>query len=221
MINLSVSPNPPINGKQCTITYNCTTSAAEYVRIFVDGSMQKGSNYSPKDSSRFPPNGVFHLTKSVYGGNIVEVRAHNSAGTRIGSDSITLKANSKPINPTYLRISQSGDLTAGQNVTLTWDRGSDPHGSALTYRLFAKYVTIGGTDSEEQLYIGQSLSHSYTIPRDSYKSVRYKIDCKNASSELSPDWRYSDTRNIINNRAPTDPGSVSVTMNHDFREYTR
>ena len=118
--------------------------------------------------------------------------------------------NSAPTNPTSITTTPNQTIHSGETVKISWPAGRDPDGDNILYRLQADYEKIsGGTENVTLVNWKSSLSYSYTIPEGLYKSVSYKVDCKD-DSFTSSGYTHSQELQIINNVSPSIPPSISV-----------
>lgn len=129
--------------------------------------------------------------------------------------------NTPPTNPSSITVSPPNNITPSDSIAISWTQGSDPDGDSITYNVLADYTKLNGSIETLSIYTGSGRSCSDVIPRDTYKSVKYKVRCYDSHGTYSSGYTYSTQITIINNRPPTNPGSVSVNMSQNFREYIR
>lgn len=96
-------------------------------------------------------------------------------------------------------ISVPDPIRAGEATTISWGRASDTNLSG--YELYRSL----DNESYKLIYKGADLSYVDTIPKDDYKTVRYRV--RGYDPYTTGSYRTSDIVQVINNEPPKISGS--------------
>ena len=119
------------------------------------------------------------------------------------SDDGSVTTNTAPTAPPSISVPQT--IYGGSSVTISWGASSDAQGNLEGYIL--ERSTNGGS-SWSQIYQGGGLSTINTVGYGTY-SVMYRVKAYD-SEGLQSGYRTSSQVIVINNTAPTAPGSITV-----------
>lgn len=111
--------------------------------------------------------------------------------------------NTAPSTPGSIMVPAS--VNGGSVITVSWTKSTDSENNLEGY--IVQRSTDGGS-SWTQIYQGSALSTTNSVAFGT-ASVMYRV--KACDSEgLESGWRTSAQRTVLNNRAPTAPGSITV-----------
>lgn len=119
------------------------------------------------------------------------------------TDDGTVTTNTAPSTPPSLTV--PSQINGGSTITLSWGASSDAEGNLEGYK--AERSLDGGT-TWSQVYQGGGTSTTNTVPFGT-ETVMYRIKAYD-SEGLESAWRTSAQVAVINNTAPTVPGSITV-----------
>lgn len=118
---------------------------------------------------------------------------------------ITLKANSAPTPPTTINV-PGGTIYSSTPVDISWSESTDPDGDSVGYELERQ---LDGSGSFTRIYRGSARSYQDTIPAGTHTSVIYRVRAYDSEGNYSS-YCTGPVRFVINNTAPTTPGSITV-----------
>lgn len=119
------------------------------------------------------------------------------------SDNGTITTNTPPTTPAAVTIPET--IHGGKSVTVSWTASTDEQGNLEGYTV--ERSTDGGS-AWAQIYQGGELSTVNTVPFGT-ESVMYRVRAYD-SEGLYSSYRNSAQVTVINNTAPTAPGSITV-----------
>lgn len=119
------------------------------------------------------------------------------------SDDGTVITNTAPSVPSSITV--PAQINGGSTVTISWGTATDAEDNLEGYK--AERSLDGGT-TWMQIYQGSSASATNTVPFGS-ESVMYRVKAYDAEG-LESGWKTSAQVTVINNTAPTVPGSIAV-----------
>ena len=118
-------------------------------------------------------------------------------------DDGTVTTNTAPSTPSSLAV--PSQINGGSTITLSWGAAADAEGNLEGYK--AERSLDGGT-TWSQIYQGGGTSTTNTVPFGT-ETVMYRVKAYD-SEGLESAWRTSAQVAVINNTAPTVPGSITV-----------
>jgi hypothetical protein len=121
------------------------------------------------------------------------------------SDSGEIIINSAPSVPGEIVVPTQ--INGGSSVTISWSASTDAEDNLEGYKV--ERSTDGGS-TWTQIYQGNAQSTTNTVAFGT-ASVMYRVRAYD-SEGLHSGWRTSSNISVINNRAPTAPGSISVPI---------
>ena len=124
------------------------------------------------------------------------------------SDSATFTVvapNSAPNPPSSITV-PGGSIYSSTPVDISWSESTDPDGDRVSYELERQ---LDGSGSFTRIYRGSSRSYRDTIPAGTHTSVIYRVCAYDSKGKYS-DYCTGPVRFVINNTAPTTPGSITV-----------
>lgn len=119
------------------------------------------------------------------------------------SDDGAVTTNTAPVTPSSLTV--PSQINGGSTITLSWGAASDAEGNLEGYK--AERSLDGGT-TWSQIYQGGGTGATNTVPFGA-ETVMYRVKAYD-SEGLESAWRTSAQVTVINNTAPTVPGSITV-----------
>lgn len=119
------------------------------------------------------------------------------------TDDGAVTTNTTPSTPSSLAV--PSQINGGSTITLSWGASSDAEGNLEGYK--AERSLDGGT-TWSQVYQGGGTSTTNTVPFG-IEAVMYRVRAYD-SEGLESAWRTSAQVAVINNTAPTVPGSITV-----------
>lgn len=119
------------------------------------------------------------------------------------SDDGTVTTNTAPATPSSLTV--PSQINGGSTITFSWGAAADAEGNLEGYK--AERSLDGGT-TWSQIYQGGGTSTTNTVPFGT-ETVMYRVKAYD-SEGLESAWRTSAQVTVINNTAPTVPGSITV-----------
>lgn len=119
------------------------------------------------------------------------------------TDDGTVTTNTAPSTPPSLTV--PSQINGGSTITLSWGASSDAEGNLAGYK--AERSLDGGT-TWSQVYQGGGTSTTNIVPFGT-ETVMYRVKAYD-SAGLESAWRTSAQVAVINNTAPTVPGSITV-----------
>ena len=120
----------------------------------------------------------------------------------IGDDGAVV-TNTAPTVPSSITV--PAQINGGNTVTISWGTSTDAEDNLEGYK--AERSLDGGT-TWSQIYQGSAVSATNTVPFGS-ESVMYRVKAYDAEG-LESGWKTSAQATVINNTAPTVPGSITV-----------
>lgn len=123
--------------------------------------------------------------------------------TLLVTDDGSITTNTAPTTPPSISVPQT--IHGGDTITVSWGASSDTQGNLEGYIL--ERSTNGGS-SWSQIYQGSALSTTNTVQFGTY-SVMYRVKAYD-SEGLQSAYKTSSQVTVINNTAPTAPGSITV-----------
>lgn len=119
------------------------------------------------------------------------------------SDDGAVATNTAPATPPSLTV--PSQINGGATITLSWGAAADAEGNLEGYK--AERSLDGGT-TWSQIYQGGGTNTTNTVPFGT-ETVMYRVKAYD-SEGLESTWRTSAQVTVINNTAPTVPGSITV-----------
>lgn len=113
--------------------------------------------------------------------------------------------NVAPNTPSSITVPDT--IRGGEDTSIIWSSSTDPDGNLDGYIVERSY---NGGSSWSQIYQGRSTSTTTTIPFGT-ETVMFRVQAYDTYGEKSG-WRTSETRTVVNNRAPAAPPSISVPL---------
>ncbi len=120
-------------------------------------------------------------------------------------DSGEILSNTAPTMPSSISVPST--INGGSTITISWGASSDVESNLEGYKL--ERSTNGGS-TWSQIYQGGARSTTNTVAFGT-SSVMYRVKAYD-SEGLESGWRTSQSVTVINNHAPTAPGSISVPL---------
>lgn len=121
------------------------------------------------------------------------------------SSPISVIVNSAPTPPSSITV-PGGTLYSSTPVDISWSESTDPDGDSVGYELERQ---LDGSGSFTQIYRGSARSYQDTIPAGTHTSVIYRVRAYDSKGNYSS-YCTGPVRFVINNTAPTTPGSITV-----------
>lgn len=121
------------------------------------------------------------------------------------SSSGEVTVNTAPTTPASLNVPAS--VNGGETITISWPASTDAEGNLEGYKV--ERSTDGGT-TWTQIYQGSAMTTANTVAFGT-ASVMYRVRAYDTEG-LHSGWRTSQSVTVINNLAPTAPGSISVPL---------
>ena len=121
------------------------------------------------------------------------------------SSPISVIVNSAPTPPSSITV-PGGTLYSSTPVDISWSASTDPDGDSVGYELERQ---LDGSGSFTQIYRGSARSYQDTIPAGTHTSVIYRVRAYDSEGNYSS-YCTGPVRFVINNTAPTTPGSITV-----------
>lgn len=110
-----------------------------------------------------------------------------------------------PTAPSSITV-PGGSIYSSTPVNISWSASTDPDGDLAGYELERQ---LDGSGSFSQIYRGSSRSYQDTIPTGKHTSVIYRVRAYDSEGNYSS-YCTAPVRFVINNTAPTTPGSITV-----------
>ena len=121
------------------------------------------------------------------------------------SSPISVIVNSAPTPPSSITV-PGGTLYSSTPVDISWSASTDPDGDSVGYELERQ---LDGSGSFTRIYRGSARSYQDTIPAGTHTSVIYRVRAYDSEGNYSS-YCTGPVRFVINNTAPTTPGSITV-----------
>jgi len=118
-------------------------------------------------------------------------------------DDGTVFVNTAPTAPGSITVPST--VNGGTTITVSWTAGTDAEGNLEGY--IVERSTDGGS-SWTQIYQGSALKTTNTVAFGT-ASVMYRVKAYDTEG-LESAWKTSAQRTVLNNRAPSAPGSITV-----------
>ena len=150
----------------------------------------------------------FRLFKTGPDGCDLTCTNHDTYTTMlVGYDMYEIKVEFKypPDAPSTITV-PGGTLYSSTPVDISWSASTDPDGDSVGYELERQ---LDGSGSFTQIYRGSARSYQDTIPAGTHTSVIYRVRAYDSEGNYS-DYCTGPVRFVINNTAPTTPGSITV-----------
>lgn len=119
------------------------------------------------------------------------------------SDDGSVSVNTAPGTPSS--ISYPTSINGGTDITVSWGASTDAEGNLAGY--IVERSTNGGT-SWSQIYQGSATSTTNNVAFGT-ASVMYRVKGYDTAG-LNSGWRTGSNVTVVNNRAPSAPGSITV-----------
>ena len=119
------------------------------------------------------------------------------------SDDGSVFKNTAPSVPASITIPSA--INGGTDITVSWAKSTDAENNLAGY--IVERSTNGGS-SWSQIYQGSATSTQNNVAFGT-ASVQYRVKAYDTEG-LESGWRTGNVVNVINNRAPNPPGSISV-----------
>ena len=113
--------------------------------------------------------------------------------------------NSAPNPPSSITV-PGGSIYSSTPVDISWSASTDPDGDLAGYELERQ---LDGSGPFNRIYRGSSRSYRDTIPAGTHTSVIYRVRAYDSEGNYSS-YCTGPVRFVINNTAPTTPGSITV-----------
>ena len=127
----------------------------------------------------------------------------SNAAKNVGFRPVLEVLNTAPSVPRSITV--PAQINGGSTVTISWGTATDAEDNLEGYK--AERSLDGGT-TWTQIYQGSGASATNTVPFGS-ESVMYRVKAYDAEG-LESGWKTSAQVTVINNTAPTVPGSITV-----------
>lgn len=118
---------------------------------------------------------------------------------------IKVEFNYPPGAPSTITV-PGGTIYSSTPVDISWSESTDPEGDSVSYELERQ---LDGSGSFTRIYRGSSRSYRDTIPAGTHTSVIYRVRAYDSEGNYSS-YCTAPVRFVINNTAPTTPGSITV-----------
>lgn len=122
---------------------------------------------------------------------------------QIGFRPVLEVVNTAPTTPTDITV--PAQINGGSTITLSWGASTDAESNLEGYK--AERSVDGGT-TWTQIYQGGAASTTNIVPFGT-ESVMYRVKAYDTEG-LESGWKTSGQVTVINNTAPTVPGSITV-----------
>ena len=142
---------------------------------------------------------AFMYSTNVYGSR----PAFTLPATLSVSDDSEVVTNTPPTAPASITI--PSQINGGSTVTVEWGPASDAEDNLEGYKVER---SVDGGSSWTQIYQGSAQSTTNLVPFGT-QSVMYRVKAYDTEG-LESGWRTSAQVTVINNTAPTAPGSITV-----------
>lgn len=119
------------------------------------------------------------------------------------SDDGSVSVNTAPGTPGSITYPTS--INGGTDITVSWGASTDAEGNLAGY--IVERSTNGGT-SWSQIYQGSATSTTNNVAFGT-ASVQYRVKAYDTEG-LNSGWRTGSNVTVVNNRAPSAPGSITV-----------
>ena len=123
--------------------------------------------------------------------------------TLLVSDDGSVNTNTAPTTPGSITIPDN--IQGGTAITVTWTASTDAENNLEGY--VVERTTDGGS-TWTQIFQGNATSTTNTVPAGT-QTVMYRVKAYD-SDGLCSSYRTSGQVNVINNAAPTAPGSITI-----------
>lgn len=142
---------------------------------------------------------AFMYSTNVYGSR----PAFTLPATLSVSDDSEVVTNTPPTAPASITI--PSQINGGSTITVEWGPASDAEDNLEGYKVER---SVDGGSSWTQIYQGSAQSTTNLVPFGT-QSVMYRVKAYDTEG-LESGWRTSAQVTVINNTAPTAPGSITV-----------
>lgn len=120
-------------------------------------------------------------------------------------------SGSPPQNIASISTTASDSIAAGESITISWTPTSDSDGDLTGYILER---SENESEPWEQIYTGAYTTVNYTdtapAKSENVNTIRYRVKAYDAEG-LESNYTTSSAITVINNIAPTAPGSISAS----------
>lgn len=173
---------------------------------YLNGSAVDQWTRSPRTGST---NGAWILN---YTGDLGNINCSYTGGSRptftlpstlYVSDDGSVSVNTAPTTPGSITIPSA--INGGDTITVSWGTSTDAEGNLAGHKV--ERSTNGGS-SWAQIYQGSGRSTTNNVAFGT-ASVMYRVKAYDTEG-LNSGWRTGSTVTVVNNRAPTAPGSITV-----------
>lgn len=148
--------------------------------------------------------GKFGALAFMYSTNVYGSRpAFTLPATLSVSDDSEVVTNTPPTAPASITI--PSQINGGSTITVEWGPASDAEDNLEGYKVER---SVDGGSSWTQIYQGSAQSTTNLVPFGT-QSVMYRVKACDTEG-LESGWRTSAQVTVINNTAPTAPGSITV-----------
>ncbi len=117
-------------------------------------------------------------------------------------DNRTLVGNTAPSLPGTITLPST--IYGGRSTPISWGASTDAEGDAVNYKL--ERQLNNGTWTQIYQFPGTYITD--TVPFGT-STVRYRVKAYDAEG-LESDWQTSATKTVVNNTAPTTPGTPNI-----------
>ncbi len=199
-----------IEGAKLAYFQGCAEASADSKRgATLNGSAANWWPRSPYCESSFGPNDAVRVLSD--GGWSIG-RCSESWGIRPAlilpsnlyvSDDGSVTTNTAPSTPSSITV--PGSIMGGSTITVSWGASTDAESNLEGYIL--ERSTDGG-NSWSQVYQGGTRSTTNTVAFGT-ASVMFRVKAYDTEG-LNSGWRTGSNITVVNNRAPSAPGSITV-----------
>lgn len=166
-----------------------------------------GGNYCRIKYEDGYPNMSYDYKKGSYIGTVTSTSSTTYPKNGISGDYwyVYKGTVSPPSAPSTITV-PGGTIYSSTPVDISWSASTDPDGDSVGYELERQ---LDGSGSFTQIYRGSSRSYRDTIPAGTHTSVIYRVCAYDSKGNYSS-YCTGPVRFVINNTAPTTPGSITV-----------
>ena len=187
---------------------------AEYTNIHWEWGMQLelyADNSGGTTVSIYNPYDRYIFITTETPGSLIDYCSSFSSGSYptnaiSGSYWYTYKG-SDTIDPVSVSYPASPKSTVPITLTVTPSKGNT-YGGTVSYQY---EVSLDGGNSWNQLGLTTAVTQQYTIPKGT-QTFRCRVQARDNLGFTSSDWIYGPQVTVINNSAPTAPGSITVPV---------
>lgn len=121
------------------------------------------------------------------------------------SEDYSVQSNTAPTTPTSITV--PSNINGDETITLSWPSSTDAEGNLEGYKV--ERSTDGGS-TWAQIYQGTATTTTNMVAFGT-ASVMYRVRAYDTEG-LHSGWRTSQSVTVVNNLAPTAPGSISIPL---------